>query len=236
MKNIYLIFLIIFNSCQAFTGKPIDEIEEVNESIIGNSLDTVLENNSSELLDMDIHQLFIDTSRQSDYYNTILNGKPSKAISQSLQEAMFNIGLADQIKIDISAYPNSFVAIRKLKNEFILYDRCNGNDPVYQITDSSFAMYGPLESEMEPIIEMIEFNGNRLKLRLRTYKEKSSDSSATLTINKSKYENIYRLTYECEMVGWEQLVIPISKVKDYNLVVNHCPIQMAVEYNGFDKE
>jgi hypothetical protein len=201
-----------------------------------NQLDTILEYNNPKTLDLTKHQLFIDTTRNSDFFKNLVKINQSQSTVKFLKMSMKEIGVDNQISINIKDFPYTFIAVRKLNNEFVLYDRCNGNDPVFQLTDSSFAVYGPLESEMEPIKKLIGFNGNRLKLQLQTYIQKSTNKSAIVTIDKTEYDNIFRITYESEKSNWVQIATPIEHAKDFNLIVNHCPQQMVIEYSKFDIE
>lgn len=207
-----LIILGLFFSCNR--NKESNRTENVKKVIASKSIDsdTVLERSNPKNIDYSQHQLFIDTTKTSGIYNLA---------------SKWDNGLTSTNKnLNVFDFPAKFITLRKLNDNFILYDRCDGADPKFVILDSIFVIYGPLEKSVVRINEIsitdrkIEFNKN--------------SHSTKITIEKTSKENVYKIHFENHWLNWVEYIAPLNKIGEYELIVNHCPKLKILEFDGFD--
>lgn len=200
------------------------------------STDTILERNNPKSLDLSKHQIFIDTTRNSEFYDNLKNWSESKWDIQSINSSLKEINKGYKpIPIDLKDFPTHFITLRKLNGDFVLYDRCDGIDPRFEIRDTAFIFYGPLESDAETILNLITLTDTEIKLELKTYKSKSDDQKSFLTIDKLE-DTIYRMTYKNGTFDRTVYLTTVDKIKDFDMVVNNCPTMKMLEFDGFDKK
>lgn len=201
--------------------------------------DTILERSSPRALDLTKHQIFIDTTRNSKFYQSLKNWKESiwdkKAINSTLN--LLNEDFKP-IQVDLKSFPNHFITLRKLNDQFVLYDRCDGIDPRFEIRDSVFIIYGPLESHAEPISRMISITDDSIELELKTFQLRSHDEKSRLNIKRVE-DFIYKLSYSSLYNGKtyirNEYLTTIDAIQKFDLVVNNCPIIKVREFDGFDE-
>ena len=138
MKRVKIIIsvIIIF----LFSGRIFSNTE-FGENIQKISKDTIIERNNPKSLDLSKHQIFIDTTRNSEFYKKLKNWTKSeldiKEITNSSKK--HNVRFPEKL-INLKIIPNYFISLRKLNNEFILYDRCDGIEQRYEITENLFVI------------------------------------------------------------------------------------------------
>jgi len=233
MKNTIIIlpYLLLLTSCFGQTKTDITE----NRQLINDEIDTIIERNNPNSLDFSTHQLFIDTTRTYIYYERIENSDPLQNPQQTTIDYI-NEMFKDQNfeKFDFKEFPRLWLTLRKYKGEFILYDRCDGSDPAYRLTDSTFNIYGVHEFDIRMITDLIKINDSEIEIKVVIDKKDSQEKPLRLTIEKTEYKDVYILTYEGYYVG-TTYVTPIENVRNFDLLVNHCPINKVVEFeNRFD--
>lgn len=198
--------------------------------------DTILERNNPKSLDLSKHQIFIDTTRNSKFYNDLKSWSESKWDRQSINSSLKEINKYFQPKkIDLKNFPAHFITLRKLNGQFVLYDRCDGIDPRFEIRDTAFIFYGPLESNVESISRMISLTDNSIELELRTLQSKANNQKAKLKIEKIE-EFIYKLTYKNQTFVRTEYVTVIDGIEKFDLIVNNCTTMKMMEFDGFDKK
>lgn len=209
--------------------RPQTLLEEAEE-------DTILERNDPNSLDLSKHQIFIDTTRNSEFYESVKNWSESKWDKQSIDSYLNTINKDFQPKkVDLNGFPSHFITLRKLNNQFVLYDRCDGIDPRFEIRDTAFIFYGPLESDAESISKMISLSDNSVELELRTFQAKSNDQKSRLKIDKID-DFIYKLVYKNQTFDRVEYLTTIDGIEKFDLVVNNCPTRKMIEFDGFDEE
>lgn len=192
-----------------------------------------MERNNPKYLDLNNHQLFIDTTGNSEFYQKYLNWKPHKLDNDAVSYHINEISKKHKPKkIDIGNFPKQWISLKKINNEFVVYDPCDGNTTSIEITDNSVIFYYQLEPDADVIYALKNLTENLLELELRTVPQKTKSEKTKLAIKPTELENVFLLTYS--FGNW--YVTPKEKVSEFELIVNHCPKTKRMEFNGFDKE
>jgi len=241
-----LAILFLISSCSRNqTSNSEKEILEPDEDYVSEQIelsdqdffeDTILERCDPKSLDLSKYQIFIDTTKNSEFYKNLKNWSASKWDIQSINVTLNAINKdLNFSKIELIDFPSQFITLRKLNGQFFLYDRCDGIDPRFEIRDTAFISYGPLESDAESISKLIFLTEKSIELELRSFQAKSNYSYSKLKIDKIQ-EFIYRLTYTNKTYHRIEYVTTIDGIEKFDLVVNHCPDRKSIEFEGFDKE
>ena len=182
------------------------------------------------------HSFFIDTLKTSIFYKEILSWTPHKYATQDINYYLKELSLEKPIKtFDLEDFPRSWISLRQYKDELYLYNRSDGIDRRFGISDSSFIYYGPLESDAD-VIDSILINTKReVKLLLRTIEQKSKDRLAIISIKKTDTKYVWLLSYKTNEREWYELVTPKENILNFKMIVNYCPISKQIEYQNFDK-
>ena len=196
-------------------------------------LDTILETNNPKNLDLSKHQLFIDTTRNSETFKKLINWKPNRMDNDAISYHEKEIAKKHKpIKIDLKQFPRQWISLKKLHNEFVIYEPCDGNTTAFEINESSVLFFYQLEPDADLISELRKITENEIELELRTVPQKTETEKTELTIKPTEFENVYLLTYSFG----EWYVTPKEKVSEFDIVVNHCPTMKRMEFKGFDKK
>lgn len=197
-------------------------------------VDTVLERNAANGLDLSKHQLFIDTTKYSVFHTNIKNWSPSQYANEDVTSSLLSINTSfTPQRLPPLNFPTYFITLRKFQGEFILYDRCDGIDQQFKLIDSAFIFYGPLESYAESIASICSISDQTIQLELRPYQSSPDKQMALLTIQKMR-SFVYKLTYENQQRTRVIYTTTPAGVKHFDLMVNHCPTTKRQEYHGFD--
>ena len=196
-------------------------------------LDTILEKNNPKNLDLSKHQLFIDTTRNSETFEKLMNWKPNRMDNDAISYHEKEIAKKHKpIKIDLKDFPRHWISLKKLNNEFVIYEPCDGNTIAFEINESSILFFYQLEPDADLISNLKKITENEISLELRTIPQKMESETTELTIKPTEFENVYSLKYSFG----EWYVTPTDKVREFDIVVNHCPTIKRSEFNGFDKD
>lgn len=233
----YICFLSIFlfgcGIAEREETKVIETVEQ-NQKEVDSPLDTILEQNNPQVLDLTKHQLFIDTTRNSDFYGNLINWKPNKYSITTVDSYIRELNNHYKYqKYNFGDFPKLFIRINQFKEKFYLYDRCDGIDQRFELRDSAFIFYGPLEPDAETIRKVNSTSSRGIKLELNAFKAKTSRGWSSLEILKTEYDGIYSMKYKNENYEKEEFVISIADIKKYDLVVNHCPNMKRKEFDLF---
>ena len=150
MKQILIILIALFivNCSRNKNSNTKSSIEFIE--------DTILEKNNPKSIDLSKHQLFIDTTRNSIFYDKLKNWSESEYQIRDIEIYLNEINKGFTPKsINLKKFPSRFISLRNLNNKFILYDRCDGIDQRFVFRDTAFITYGPLESDAESISKII---------------------------------------------------------------------------------
>jgi hypothetical protein len=196
-------------------------------------LDTILERNNPKSLDLTKNQLFIDTTRNSEFYEKLINWKPNRMDNDAISYHEKEIAKKHKpIKIDLKDFPRHWISLKKINNEFVIYEPCDGNTTAFEINESSVLFFYQLEPDADLISGVKKMTENEISLELRTVPQKTETEKTELTIKPTEINNVYLLTYSFG----EWYVTTTEKVSEFNIIVNHCPTMKRMEFNGFDKD
>jgi hypothetical protein len=200
-------------------------------------LDTILERNNPKSLDLMKHQLFIDTTRNSEIYKKIISWKLNRSDNDAISYYEKEISKKYKpIKVDLKDFPRHWISLKKLNNEFVIYEPCDGQTPSYAINETSIVFVHQLEGDADLISKLKKLSGNEIEVELNTIPQKTKSEKAELTIKPTEFENVYELTYSFDNVMSKQFVTPNNKASEFDIIVNHCPKRKRMEFNGFDKD
>jgi len=225
------------NSTQTKTATKINsEINRPKTFLEEAEVDTILERNNPNSLDLSKHQIFIDTTRSSEFYERLKNWRQPKWDKQTIDSYLHEIKEDFRpVQIDLKGFPSHFITLRKLNDQFVLYDRCDGIDPRFEIQGTAFIFYGPLESNPEFISKMIALSDNSIQLELRRISAKPENQKSELKIEKVD-ESVYKLTYKNQILGRVEYLTTVKQIEKFDLVVNNCPKMKMMEFDGFDAQ
>jgi hypothetical protein len=198
--------------------------------------DTIPERNNPKSVALTNHQLFIDTTRNSELYDRLRNWQESEWDRQSINASLEAINKDFQpLEVVINDFPTHFITLRKLNGSFILYDRCDGMDQRFEIRSTSLIFYGPLESEAGSISKILSRSATAIELEIRTFQSGSGDQRSTVKFEKIG-DSIYKMTYRNETFDDTVYLTTPDNIHRFDLLVNHCPTMKMDEFNGFDGE
>lgn len=195
-------------------------------------LDTILEENSATNLNMQQHQLYIDTLLSKKYINT-LQGLVLKGVSNQYIESELKLltSVHKINKIDFKTMPTFWIRLRKYNGQFYLYDRCNGSDQILEIRDSAIIIYGPLENNVFLCHKLLSTNSNKFQIEVfDNYHPEHEILKLEFNPIKNK---VYTLS--CNQIFINSIyVTPIENIASYKVIRNHCPLMMVPEYPNFE--
>lgn len=197
--------------------------------------DSILERNNPENLDLTKHQLFIDTTRNSDFYKAFFNWNPHKFDKQATEYYIKEISKKYKPKnISIGSFPDTWVTLEKLNNEFVIYDKCDGISTRYFIDKKSVNMYN-IEADSDAIYNLKKLTDNEIVIEIRTIPQKSKSEKGIFSVKKTNYDYVYLLTRDYGNWVSKDLVTPLEHLNKFDLVVNNCVNTKRMEFSGFDK-
>jgi hypothetical protein len=239
-RTFFILFItVLLVSCTGKQPSNSDPDEKNSDSVTGQNefvQDTIPERNNPKSVDLTKHQLFIDTTRTSEFYERLKNWKESDGDRQSISASLKAIDNNFQpVEAALKQFPMHFITLRKLNGSFILYDRCDGMDQRFEIRDTVFIFYGPLESEAGFISKIITRTANAIDLELRIFQFKSNDQRATVKLEKID-DSIFKMTYRNQTFDDTIYVTTPDKLQEFDLLVSHCPTEKMSEFAQFDEK
>jgi hypothetical protein len=228
--SLYLLLLLILSSCNNNTLTLEDAPLRSSEVV---EIDTVLEKNTPDKLNMNHHQLFIDTTSirprtATSPLNYKKNPSTIAAVEDIIQE-LIKIAPATSIKLT-AGFPTKFVPIHPHQGSFILYDRCDGIDPQYKIEKDKILQFGPLELSAYTIAQVITQTATTLHLQLNALSSQPEAAKIDFKITKTDNPYIFKLLENNRTT----YLTPLHHANQFDILVNHCPNQKVVEYTNWD--
>ncbi len=198
-------------------------------------IDTIIEKCNPKILDFSRHQLFIDTTRTFEYYDKVENSNPfnSEDIKTISNEYLKVLHSDTQFQVfNFQNFPRLWIPLKKYQGNFILYDRCDGSETYYGITDSLLYIFGVHEFDLRKIKNVKMLNNNEVEIELEKYKNDKNTIPLTLKIQMTSNKDIYTLTTNLFGDITTINVIPNFNVRNFNVLVNHCPINKVIEFDN----
>ncbi|MGM0462806.1 MAG: hypothetical protein ACQEQ4_10370 [Fibrobacterota bacterium] len=237
MKHIlFILFPIIL--CMGCAGKGGPQSASVIPPLGENDYfpDTIPERNDPDSLDLSRHQLFIDTTGDSEYFAAIQNWEVSDLNTQFIHTSLQAMKQGSHIqKIDLRDFPTHFVTLRKFNGEFVLYNRCDGVDPRLELRDTAVVFHGIFESLAVPIMKCSTRTENTLTLEVKTSGPHQGKKRTVLTID-HREDFVYRITIKTPAETTREYMTTRDAAKHFDMLVNHCPAMKRHEFDGFDRE
>ena len=233
-KNIILLGLLVLLACREKATLYVTNDKYSNSNENYEEIDTVLEKNDPKRLDLSKQQLFIDTTKTSQFFQSYYNWNPNlqnENFSYFLKEITKKFPLQKQ---EITNFPRKWLTIEKLNGEFLIYRPCNGNTESFVIADEALYFFHQLEPEAALIHQVVTSNDTIFNATLLTLSDKNTVVQSHFSIQPSGMKDVYQLKYNHDAIIEEKYIIPMEKVFHFNLVVNHCPEDMVREYDNFD--
>ena len=229
MKLFVGMLLLILFSCSSSNDseqkkEPINVFEIQSKRI---KIDTIIEPNSPKKLDFSKHQLFVDTTRNSKYYEQILKWTSNKFDIGGVNYYLNQIKLTQKTsKIDLNDFPKKWTSIHLLNGKYVSYNPLNGIDWRLTLTDSSINYYA-IESDADAFYKKIKHTDKELIIELRTCVEKNENQIEFLRIKKSNIQYLYSFQFSnsitFEETEYVSLITPIENIIEFDLVVDDAP-------------
>jgi hypothetical protein len=240
MKRGLLILSVILVGCQSEVKPPsvIDEdVHIVSEGMDKVETDTLIEKNHPEFLDFSKHQVFIDTSRDSRFYDEITNWTPSFSDSGGVDSYLSEIGEEfDLATLDLNEFPREWIAVHRLADDFVVHNPLNGIDLRIRMTDSSINNYA-MESDAHGFHKIISFSEGELILELRTIKNYSENQVYFTRFTRTNIPHTYKVQFSSSLKFNDtdriSLFTPLKKIRNFDLVVDSSP-QLIASFVRFD--
>ncbi|MEM6764644.1 MAG: hypothetical protein AAF655_06960 [Bacteroidota bacterium] len=194
-------------------------------------IDTIPERTDPAFLDLSVEQLFIDTSRNSSFFQALIDWQPDEHRISAVKDILDTITQTFRPTLLFTTdIPRTFITIKKLNGEYILYDRCDGIEPIHEISDSAIIIHGTQESDAYAIIQVAENDSQKLTLSLQGYPG-VYPTPIPFSIEKTEEDYVYKI----HGPHYSSLVIPIEYISEFDLLVNYSPREKRLEFQGFDK-
>ena len=231
MKISLLIFAHLLHLSGCFGQTKTTSNEEITQ--VNKEIDTIIEKNDPNSLDLSKHQLFIDTTRTYEYYdrtekwNLFENSEatPIDYVNHLYKSQGFD-------EFDLKDFPKRWIRLRQYKNKFILYDRCDGTETSYGLTDSIFYVFGVHElQDVRKMKRIIKRSEDEIKLELEKYKNEPEERPLTAHIKKTGTKDVYKLRINFGDRVSTIFVTPIRSIRGFDVLINHCPINKVVEFD-----
>ena len=230
IKKYYLLtFAIFFFLYSCNRKKPINGGREVKTGLVPKrthhheDIDTIIEYNNPKFLDFNRHQLFIDTTKNSKYYDEILNWKPNEFDKKAVKYYTEKINKENNFKhFKLGGIPRDWILIHSLNKSFVAYNPANSIDWRFRITNKSVNYYA-IEADADVISKVIKLSKDEVVLELKTIEMKSPNLKRFLSIKKTQYPFIYSFGFS-ETGNFDdshyRLVTPLKNLKQFNLLVS----------------
>lgn len=207
---------------------------ELEDQVPPIPLDSLVEANDPQRLDLSQNQLFLDTTHSSTFFHQLQSWSPRIYHMEAI--AGYQKRLKQKYSpppLRWSKFPTDFVRLRRSGSTFVLYKPCKGITSRYAIQDGLFLPYTSSGVMPKAIgrIKKIQSRGVILTLWEDIWDDNSH--SSTLTILQSPESFVYELTYENEGSIQKEWITPKAHIDEFDLIVNHCPVIQVPEYEGF---
>ena len=197
-------------------------------------IDTIIEKNNPNSLDLSKHQLFIDTTRTYVYYERTEKWNPlvNTELISITNEYLKDLYKDPQInKFNFQNFPRLWLSLKKYKGEFILYDRCDGAETSYGLNDSIFYIFGVHEPDLRKIMKVNVLNETELEIELERFTIEQDTDPLIVKIQMTERKYIYKLIMNLNDFTSVVFVTPNNYIRNFDVLVNHCPINKVIEFD-----
>ena len=242
MKYLILLLSLYLICCQSsqesdtlddqpvFVSGDDDGEKELPPSVV----DTFLEANDPQWLNLAQNQLFLDTTRNSDFFQYLQKWNPRIYHLRTIEAYRKKLekGYAPS-RVKLPRFPKAFLQLREAHGQFVLYDRCHGMDPRYFLEENLFITYDTTGVSPKVIEGIGAHSRDQLELILWEDPWGAGAHTSTVSIEKTLQPHVYELTYRNQGSVRKEWVTPKEHLNKFDLLVNHCPEIRVPEYAGF---
>lgn len=231
MTKIFLLFLNLLLLTACFSqNKSKVKPAKVSKSF-SFELDTVVERNNPKSLDLTKHQLYIDTTRTAEYYNQIEKWNPFEENQIDTKNALEELYQKQEIiEFDFQNFPRLWIPLRMYQNDYLLYDRCDGSETSYGLSDSFFYIFGVHEFDIRKIKRILKINTNELEIELDAYVTENKNKTLKVHFKATENKDIYHVTLDFDGYITQTFMTPPTNVRNFDVLINHCPENKVLEY------
>tara|TARA_R110002051_G_scaffold155492_2_gene227543 strand:- start:4806 stop:5333 length:528 start_codon:yes stop_codon:yes gene_type:complete len=171
-------------------------------------------------LDLTRNQLYIDTTKFSKSKRNFEEWNPTsnKEIESNIENFQLNI-------LD-SVIPKQWITIRKYKDKFFNYDRCDGKDPRIEIIGNALIYNGIHEKTIYHLDEIT-------KVKSSWNLKSSSNPITEFSFENTETKNIFIYKFKGLNETFKSYVTPYQNIKNFDLFVNHCANEKVDEFSKF---
>ena len=187
------------------------------------SIDTIAERTDWKNVNLEAHQLFIDTTRTWEAYEGYKNWNESNRLDSDYLLPAYDFELIKPIQEYKSKlkFPKKFITLKKFHDSYLLYERCDGESRRYELLDSNLVFWGPLEVQPNPYTEVLEESEEKLILKI------AEETTFTFQLIEP---SVYKLTYESRDYSHTVYLTTPDKCEDFDIMVNNCPLEKVFEF------
>jgi hypothetical protein len=192
-------------------------------------LDTIIERTDPKVLDMGRHQLYIDTTRSSSFYErNPFNSRDLLAISKDYLDDLYDNQKI--ITFDFEDFPRIWFTLRKYEGEYILNQRCDGQEKVVYFSDS-VVYISNVELTLRKIKQVDIREGFEIIVELEKYKFDTDTNSLFIKIQKTERNDVFLMTTNENGENHTSFMTTKEFLKNFDLLVNHCPKEKVIEFD-----
>lgn len=107
--------------------------------------------------------------------------------------------------------------IRKIENDFYRYERSDGSDTRYEISDKYLLIFGVHEPTVWKFDELKKPN------RDLSFIEISKNSKNIATITETEFQDVYEINMSINGNSYSEYIAPRNKLKMFKTIVNYTP-------------
>jgi hypothetical protein len=203
--------------------------KEINSNIHKKESQTITKTDWKSL-DLSKNQIFIDSTRSWKYYSELEannNNLSNERISELTKE--FIKDESPKTNVDNHHLNELWVSLRNYNGEFLIYDACDAKDPVFGFHNSYFYFLGGHEPTTKALNEVSVNAKGEMQFSLISDKSQSNKAPIHGKLENTEHKNIKKLILNNGDNKTEYFVVPISKIRDYDVLVNHCPTDRVEE-------
>ena len=227
-----ILFLGVLTACVKVPKSKEGKLYRSENPTLALSTDTILEQNNPQSLDLGKHQLYIDTTRNSENYKKLINWRLNRKVKKVYSGSGNEIdSKAHSYEIQFRSFPKTWISLEKLNVNFVIYAPCDGYNTIVDLNEGEVHFFFRMESQVQKICDIKRMNDSRIELFLETDCAEYTLETSNFSITPTASDHVFLITYK----SMEWFVTALENVIEFDMVVNHCPIMKRDEYDGFDQ-
>lgn len=252
-KQILIIFLFLSSCTEESTGKLSNESASQDHIATVDSIpDSVLEKDNDgdtifikrELTSEYYHAIFIDTKRESKFYDWLTNfefDKGDQEVYNDNYQYVIQKTSKSILTVNLPKIPKNWIPVYTYQEQYYLYAPSDwGNAGKRMINDSAFVFWymdGPMPFPLTSIKH--EENGSLSLEMFEPFQGELTTKRITIhTIDPNNGLSLFEYMNEPEEYRF-RLYVPVENAKQFDMIVNYCNNRKQLEFEfddiDFDK-